>query len=174
MTRIVENLAEWKQAYGDGWLAHLKKTGETYWKIYARPHNRTAPSGPRIDLGHSRLLFITTAGTYLRDVQEPFDAASKTGDYSIRTFPSDTPFADLAIAHDHYDHTAVNADHQVLLPFEHLHEMVAEGIIGELAPSVISFCGYQPDVARVVEELIPQILNVARAEKVNGALLVPA
>ena len=171
---IVENLAEWKKEFGQGWLAHLRQTGETYWKIYAWPHNGAAPAGPGIDLAQSRLMFITTAGVYLRDSQEPFDAASKIGDYSIRTFSPDTPFSDLAIAHDHYDHTAVNRDPQVLLPFQHLRQMTAEGVIGELAPSVISFCGYQPDVSRVIDEMIPEILAIAQAEKVDGALLVPA
>ena len=52
--------------------------------------------------------------------------------------------------------------------------MVTEGAIGELAPSMVSFMGYQPDVSRVVDEMIPAILEVARAEGAQAALLVPA
>jgi len=171
---IVENLAEWKREFGEGWLTHLKKTGETYWKIYARVHNRAAPSGTGIDLSRCRLMLITTSGAYLRRSQTPFDAPNKIGDYTLRLFGSDTPLADIAFSHDHYDHTAVNADPQVLLPLKHLSDMVAEGKIGELSPSVISFCGYQPDVTRVLDELLPPILAQAKAEKVDGVLLVPA
>ncbi|MFQ5401277.1 MAG: glycine/sarcosine/betaine reductase selenoprotein B family protein [Anaerolineae bacterium] len=171
---IVENLEQWRAAFRDGWFAHYKKTGELYWRIYARPRNRTAPSGPAVDLARSRLMLISTAGGHLKDSQEPFDAASKLGDYTIRLFPHTTPFEAIAYAHDHYDHAAVNADPQVLLPLQHLRDMVSEGKIGELAPSVASFSGYQPDVGRVLEETIPAILEVARKEEVQAALLVPA
>ena len=119
-------------------------------------------------------MFITTAGAYLADAQQPFDAPNPLGDYTIRQFPVDTPFEALAYAHEHYNHTDVNADPQVLLPLRHLEQMVAEGKIGELAPSVISFSGYHPDIVRVVNKLTPAILDVAKAEKPDAVLLVPA
>ncbi len=49
-----------------------------------------------------------------------------------------------------------------------------KGIIGELCPSTVSFMGYQPDLARIVDEMIPAILRVAQAEQARAALLVPA
>jgi hypothetical protein len=61
-----------------------------------------------------------------------------------------------------------------LVPLRHLEDLVTEGVIGEMAPSVMSFMGYQPDVTRVIDELIPPILEVAQAEEVQAALLVPA
>ena len=141
---------------------------------YPRPHNSPLPPTPGIDLSQSRLLFITTAGAYLPASQTPFDAPHALGDYSLRLLPSDTPFTALAYAHEHYDHTAVTADPQVLLPLHHLTNMVADGRIGELAPSFISFMGYQPDLTRVVDELIPAVLSAAGALDVQAALLVPA
>jgi D-proline reductase (dithiol) PrdB len=110
----------------------------------------------------------------LRDQQTPFDAPNPLGDYTIRRFPINTPFAALAYAHEHYDHTAVNADPQVLLPLGHLADLVAEGTIGELAPMVISFSGYQPDVARLLDETIPLIIQAAADAQADAALLVPA
>ncbi len=171
---IVENLSEWEATFRSNWLAHFNETGQTDWSQYNRPNNKTAPAGPGIDLSQSRLALISTAGAYLRHSQEPFDAPNLLGDYTIRLFPTASPFSDLAYAHDHYDHTAVNEDPQVLLPLRHLEDMVAEGAIGELAPSVTSFSGYEPDVKRVVDELIPAILEAARAEEIDAALLVPA
>ena len=171
---ILENRAEWEQTYQKNWLAHYKATGETKWDIYNRPNNKTAPGLPGIDLSQSRLILISSAGGYLKDVQDPFDAPNQLGDYTIRTFPSDTPFDAIAYAHDHYDHTAVNSDPQVLLPLQHLQTMVAEGQIGELAPIVISFSGYQPDAARVVDETIPEIVAVAKEQQADAALLVPS
>ncbi|MDH3675310.1 MAG: glycine/sarcosine/betaine reductase selenoprotein B family protein, partial [Anaerolineae bacterium] len=85
-----------------------------------------------------------------------------------------TPPDRIAYAHDHFDHMAVDQDPQVLLPLRHLAEMVADGRLGDLAPSTISFMGYQPDVGRVVNEMIPAIIEVAQTEEVDAALLVPA
>jgi hypothetical protein len=80
----------------------------------------------------------------------------------------------LNYAHDHFDHTAVERDPQVLLPLLHLADRVQAGAIGRLAPEVISFMGYQPDATRVVDETIPAIVTAARRLEVDAALLVPA
>jgi D-proline reductase (dithiol) PrdB len=171
---ILENRAAWEATFNAGWLAHFHATGETKWDLYNRPDNKEAPAGQGIDLSRSRLLLISSAGGYLRHSQEPFNAPDPLGDYAIRTFPVDTDPAAIAFAHEHYDHSAVNEDQQVLLPLAHLRDLVADGVIGELAPSVVSFMGYQPVIPRVLDETIPAILAVAKAEKVDGALLVPS
>lgn len=171
---IVENLDAWGEAYESGWLADLEANGTPNYKIYQRAKNSAAPAGPGIDLSQSRLLFISSAGGYLRDSQEPFDADNLLGDYSIRRFAVDTPLEQIAYAHTHYDHTAVNTDPQVLLPLQHLRNMAAEGIIGDLYPDIINFHGYQPDVRRTVHETIPAIRETIRGEKIDGVLLAPA
>ena len=53
-------------------------------------------------------------------------------------------------------------------------ELVVEEVIGELAPTVISFSGYQPDVIRVLDETIPAIVAAAKVERADAALLVPS
>ncbi len=171
---IVENLAEWSANFRNGWLAHYQQTGQTDFKQYSRPKNQNAPAGLGIDLSKSRLIFISSAGAYVANIQEPFDAPNPLGDYTIRTFPLSIPFDALAYAHTHYDHTAITADPQVLLPLRHLQDMVVEGIIGEVAPTVVSFGGYQPDVTRVLDETIPLIMDVVHQEQAHAALLVPA
>jgi hypothetical protein len=172
---ILENLEQWQTEYEQGWLAHYRETGEMDWKRYNRPKNSTAPAGPGIDLSKSRLALISSAGGYLRESQEAFSTdRADLGDYTIRQFSSSTPLEALAFAHVAYDHTAVNEDPQVLVPLRHLEDLVSEGVIGELAPSVISFCGWLPDVVRTVNELIPTIVEAAKAEEIDAALLVPA
>lgn len=173
MMKILENKARWSEEYHAGWLAHQKTTGEANWRIYNRPTNNLTPGLPGIRLNESRLMLISSAGGYLLGHHEAFDALSAYGDYTVRTFPSDTSFDALAFAHDHYDHTYVNQDPQVALPLHHLQELVAEERIGKLAPSVISFMGYQPDSARVVDETIPQIISIAKEQAVQAALLAP-
>ncbi len=172
--KIVENLAHWLTVFQEGWLANLKETGQVDWNLYEYPRNSAALGGPGVNLAESRLMLVSTAGAYLKDGQEPFDCDSLFGDYSIRTFPFSTPWDELTLSHTHYDHSAVNADHQTLLPFEHLADMVEEGLIGELAPSVVSFSGYHPNVWKVVKELTPAVLEVAKDEAVDAVLLVPA
>ena len=171
---VVENLAQWQTGFEVGWLAHLDQTGETDWSIYPKIKNQSAPSGKRVDLAQSRLLLISTAGGYLQTSQTPYDAASLLGDYSIRRFPVSTSFDELAFAHDHYDHTSVTEDAQVLLPLRHLAAMVDEGTIGELAENVVSYSGYQPNVTRILNETAPAVLEAVRAEQANAVLLVPA
>lgn len=171
---ILEDRAAWEAAFRAGWLAHYERTGTTDFKQYNRPRNSAAPAGAGVELSRSRLVLISSAGGYLPPTQPPFDAANLLGDYTVRLFPSAAPLADIAYAHEHYDHSAVNADPQVLVPLGHLAELVGEGRIGGLTPNVISFMGYQPDVGRVLDELIPAICSAVQAEGADAALLVPS
>ena len=170
---LLENRDQWSTDFRAGWLKAYDESGKPDWDTYPRPRNKVVPSGRAVDLTKSRLMLISSAGGYLRESQEPFAAADVLGDYSIRTFPVATPFGELAYAHDHYDHADVDADPQTVLPLRHLETMVAEGAIGELTPSVVSFMGYQPDITRVVDEIIPQVLAIAQSEQADAALLVP-
>lgn len=171
---ILENLERWQKEFTQGWLAHYQETGECDWSLYPKANNKQVPAGPGLDLSKSRLALISTAGAYLPQTQEPFDAPNALGDYTLRLFPGSTSFEAIAYAHEHYDHTDVNQDPQVLLPLRHLADLVNEGVIGQLTPTVVSYSGYQPDATRIVHELIPQILGVLKAEQADAALLVPA
>ena len=171
---ILENREFWSATYREGWLAHYERTGEIDWELYPLPDNVTAPAGPGIDLSSARLMLVSTAGGYLPAEQAPFDAPNPLGDYSVRLVPSSTPFDHLACAHEHFDQTAIKQDPQVLVPLRHLEDLVVEGVIGELAPSMAFFMGYQPDMTRVVDETLPPILSAAQTEGVTAVLLVPA
>lgn len=171
---ILENRDVWYDHFKQNWLAHYEATGETNFKIYQHPKNETAPNGKGVNLATSKLILITSAGGYLKNSQSPFDAPNPLGDYSIRTFPMTTSFTEIDFAHDHYDHTAVNADPQVLLPLRHLEDLVNEGIIGSLHDTVISYSGYLPISTRTVDELFPQILKLVNESGAQAALLVPS
>lgn len=170
---ILENKSAWREHFRQRWLAALEKHGATNWEIYQHPRNEQAPGGPGVDLSKSRLLMITSSGAYLREEQEPFDEPNLYGDYTLRTFPATTPFSELAYAHGHYDPTMIQQDAQVGIPLRHLEAMVAAGKIGEIAPDVVSFMGYQPDAAKVVDVFVPQVVSVAREVAAEAALLAP-
>ena len=172
--QIIENRADWEAHFEANWLKYYHEHDETNWKIYQYPKNETAPSGSAIDVSQSKLLFVTTSGAYLKDTQEAYDADSKIGDYSIRLIPQSTDLHALAFAHTHYNHMWIDSDPQVLVPLRLLETMVSEGKIGSLAENIVAFSGYMPDVSRVIDELIPQIVGIAKDQQVDAALLVPA
>ncbi|MFZ9858127.1 MAG: glycine/sarcosine/betaine reductase selenoprotein B family protein [Roseiflexaceae bacterium] len=164
----------WMTAYRERWLTHYQTTGAIDWKLYPSLKLDAALASVAIDVTQSNLLLITSAGGYIPSVHDAFDAANDLGDYSIRLVDTQYPPSAYHFAHDHYDHTAVDADPQVLVPVHHLLEMQDAGAIGELAPQVVSFMGYQPDLGRVVDEMIPEIVQVAHDLRVDAAFLVPS
>ncbi len=172
--KIVERLDAWTGNLEKGWLKKYALNKTVDWKLYKYVKNAQAPSNTGIDLSSSKLLLISSAGAYLPAQDRPFNAKSLLGDYSIRTFPLTSSLSDLDYAHDHYDQEAVRRDAQVLLPLEHLQDLVDEQVIGSLSNKVISFMGYQPFVNKVVKKTIPAILRIVKAEAVDAALLVPS
>jgi len=171
---VLDDRAKWREEYEAGWLKNYTVTGEVDWTIYNVPRNTTTVAGPGVALARSRLAVISSGGFYIDGVQEPFDEPDALGRYDIRLLPTDSPPESFSISHTHYDHAAANADRQVLLPTGHLNEMVDAGDVGELAPNIISFMGYQPDVTRVIDESIPAVVEAARAMNVDAAILIPA
>lgn len=171
---VLDDREQWLADFQAGWLKTYTDTGELDWKAYNLPKNQTTVSGPAVDLSKSKLVMITTGGFYVAGEQEPFDEPDMHGRYDIRLLPAAAAPESFAISHTHYDHTAANQDRQVLLPMAHLAEMVDTGEIGSIAPSIISFMGYQPDVTRVIDETIPAVIAACKEMEVTAALLVPA
>lgn len=171
--KSIEDRDEWLAGFRAGWSAHLDATGETDFKQYRYVKNVTPPDGRAVDPAAQRVLLVTTSGAYLASDQAPFDAPNPRGDASTRTFPLGTPLEAIAFAHDHFDHRYVNEDPQVVLPLRHLEAMAAEGRIGSVADTVVSFSGYLPDATQVEDEIAPVVLDVARREAAHVALLVP-
>ncbi|MEM7335341.1 MAG: glycine/sarcosine/betaine reductase selenoprotein B family protein [Chloroflexota bacterium] len=171
---ILEDLAGWQSEFEAGWYKEYQDTGVMNWKKYKRPTNQNAPSGKAVKLSNSKVGLISSGGFYLPDSQPPFDAENDLGDYTLRKIPWHTSFDDIAIAHTHYDHTAVNQDSEILWPVGHLAAFVEEGIIGSVAEHAFSFSGYLPMAHRTVNELIPEVVATAKTEGLDAAFLVPA
>lgn len=171
---VLDDRESWRAEFEAGWLKNYLETGELDWKIYNMPRNQSSISGKAIDLASARLALISTGGFYVEGEQEPFDEPDLHGRYDIRLLPITTPSESFSISHTHYDHTAANEDRQVLLPVEHLNGMVDAGEIGSLAPNIISFMGYQPDVTRVLDETIPSVCAAVADMDADAAILIPA
>jgi D-proline reductase (dithiol) PrdB len=119
-----------------------------------------------------RLVLVSSGGFYVPGLHAPFDATNPPADYSARVMPPALAGEAVASAHTHYDHAAFEDDPQVRLPLDHLRDMMADGHIGQLAPPVLSFMSYQPDVVRGVDETAAAMLDVAQAEEIDALLLV--
>lgn len=172
-----EALANLEQWVADpevaAWLA------ASNWKeAFARYHYLDIQTPPpfaplRKPLAESTVAVITSGGLYHQATQTPFDAANVYGDSSIRTFPIDTPFAELRIAHDHYDHTVPEQDQHTINPAQNLIALQQAGEIGAVYPTQISFSGYIPKWNKVLDELVPAVLAELSGKRIDGVLLVP-
>src|SRR6185312_8991470 len=95
-------------------------------------------------------------------------------DLSFREIPIEVEGPELKFSARGYDPAAVQKDINAELPVARLLEFEKNGIIGQLNPVFWSFCGFIPDAGRLVDELVPKLVERVRRYEVQAALLVPA
>lgn len=135
--------------------------------------NHFTPWAPlKRPLSSSRIAMISSAGVYLRNRQEPFDAGNPLGDPTFREIPGDAAVTGLSIAHDHYDHSLGEEDLNVVFPLDRLRTLVEAGEIGELAPVHYSFMGYCTRQLPLAADYGPEVARRLQAAGVDGALMV--
>jgi len=170
LVEIIEDIDGWRRRF-ESWKP---RAGDDLGNDYPFVKNRRAPFKPaRRALPMLNLALISSAGAYI-DGTSAFDTSSTNGDVSFREIPIEVEAADLRFAARGYDPSAVQQDANSELPVERLLEFEKNGIIGQLNPVYWSFCGYIPDAGRVVDELIPKLVERVRRYEVQAALLVPA
>ena len=124
----------------------------------------------------TRFALITTGGYSIAGEQEPMKPVPNFGGDppQVREIPLDVDPAKLEINHPGYDHRFAKEDINVNLPLDRLREMVAAGEIGSLADPSRVFMGLVVDVAPLLRETIPQLIEALRSDSVEAALLVPS
>ncbi len=175
MVEIIEHIEEWRKRYAD-WLKDRRAaTGnDDVGESYPFVKNWRAPFSPaRRALPMLNLALISSAGAYI-DGTEPFDTSAPGGDLTFREIPSQIEPEDLHFAARGYNPAAVLADSNSLLPLARLFEFESNGIIGQLNPVFWSFNGFIPDAARLVEEMVPRLVERVERYEVQAALLIPA
>jgi D-proline reductase (dithiol) PrdB len=133
-------------------------------------------------LAECTFALLTSGGLYQKEVDAPFNVEREKqeptwGDPSFRTIPTDISQEALAAAHLHINTDYVLNDMNCLLPIHHFQSLVAEGLIGRLAPTHYSFMGFQGFPAETTawaETYGPQVLVQLKAEAVDCVLLSPA
>ncbi|MCX5742741.1 MAG: glycine/sarcosine/betaine reductase selenoprotein B family protein, partial [Proteobacteria bacterium] len=128
----------------------------------------------RKPLSACRVAVVTTAGLVAAgDV--PFDDGVRGGDWSFRVIPGDVELASLGEFHRSasFDHAGIEADRNLALPLDRLHELVVDGTLGEVAPRHLSFMGSITAPGRLVQRSAPEATQLLVNDEVDLALLVP-
>ena len=119
------------------------------------------------------LALISSAGAYI-DGTQAFDTSASDGDLTFREIPTEIEPEDLRFAGRGYDQSAVESDINSQVPLSRLFEFEGNGIIGQINPVFWSLCGFIPDAGRVVDELVPALIERVKRNEVQAALLIPA
>ncbi len=125
-------------------------------------------------LSECRVALVSSAAQVLRG-DEPFDAEARGGDCSFRTVPASASCAEFRDTHpsDHFDHTGLLADLNVAFPLDRIRELAEAGVIGEVAPRHLSFCGAITATGRLRKDTAPAAAQVLVDDDVDAALLFP-
>lgn len=168
---ILEDIDGWRRRYAD-WKQGRGATGAAdVGDDYPFVRNRRAPFTPaRRALPMLNLALISSAGAYIDGTPAFVDES----DVSFKEIPIDVESEDLRYAGRGYDPAAVQQDMNAQVPVKRLLEFENNGIIGQLNPVFWSFSGFIPDAARLVDELVPSLLERINRYEVQAALLVPA
>jgi D-proline reductase (dithiol) PrdB len=150
-------------------IAYIQRTRERYaeYPPFRWVVNTDAPWTPLArPLRDCRVALLSSGGFYAAG-QPPFD----DNDGTYRLIPRDTDNRDLRIYHHGYRDADPDRDPNCVFPLERLRDFAAEGVIGGLAESAISFVTFYS--ARRDVERAQRIAGELRRMAVDAALLVP-
>ena len=171
---IIEQIDAWRERFAGWQQDHGAVAKNDLGESYPFVRNRRAPFTPaRRALPMLNLALISSAGAYI-DGTDPFDANAPGGDVTFREIPVEVEAEDFGFSARGYDPSAVQRDINALVPLSRLLEFEKNGVIGQLNPVFWSFCGFIPDAARLVDEMLPKLTERIHRHEVQAALLVPA
>ena len=121
-----------------------------------------------------RVGLVSTAG-FVVPGDAPFDSGIRGGDFSYRVIPADAE-VDLLEEHhrsDAFDHAGIEADRNLGLPLDRLHDIAGAGDIEAVAPRHVSLMGSITAPGRLVRSTLPAIVDLFKEDGVDVVLLVP-
>ena len=124
-------------------------------------------------LAESRISLIASSGIF-RDDQEPFEPDGwPIDEVGVRLIPKDTDGKRLKLYYNYYDHRDAVKDINCVYPVDRLQELEKEGVIGELAPSLISLgMGRTYRRSLIRKQLIPKVSEILHEQGVDGVIVV--
>lgn len=147
----------------------------TFLKTY--PWRRIDPvpvAVPGKPITESSVALFSSAG-FVVPGDEPFSESIRGGDPSFRVIPSDIDVQSLEEHHrsQSFSHAGVDADRNMGLPLDRLHELATSGEIGSVSPRHFSVMGSITAPGRYVKRTVPAILDLLVEDHVDVALMVP-
>jgi len=124
-------------------------------------------------ISESRVGLVSSAGLVVPG--DPRFEEMRGGDFSYRIIPDDVDVQSLEDHHrsDSFDHSGVQADRNMGLPLDRLHELASAGDIGVVASRHISLMGAITAPRRLIKQTLPEVSDLLVADEVDVALLVP-
>jgi len=170
---MIEQIDEWRKKYAD-WQQSGAGAGRDLGDDYPFVENTRAPFLPaRRALPMLNLALISSAGGYV-DGTEQFDVNASGGDTSFREIPIEVRGEDILFSARGYDPKFVQQDINAQVPIARLLEFAENGVIGQLNPVWWSFGGFIPDAERLVDKLLPSLIERVKRYEAQAALLIPA
>ncbi len=169
---IIEQFDRWNERY----ISWEQKQRGAVDKLDGYPfvENSRAPFMPaRRALSMMQVALISSAGAYT-DGTDPLDTSTSNGDLDFREIPSEIELRDLRFSARGYDPAFVQQDPNVQVPLARLFEFELNRIIGQVNSVFWSFCGFIPDAGRLVNEMLPKLLERVHRYDVQSVLLIPA
>ena len=125
-------------------------------------------------ISECRVALLSSAG-FVVPGDEPFSASVKGGDFSYRVIPSGIDIQSLEEHHrsDSFSHQGLEADRNMGLPLDRLHELATDGSIGSVAPRHISVMGSITAPGRYIRRTLPEVTDIFVEDQVDAALMVP-
>jgi D-proline reductase (dithiol) PrdB len=145
---------------------------------YADTSGQDIPwTSPTKKASECRVALVSSGGFYHKD-DESFDLDRERreplwGDPSFREIPRGIAQADIRAAHLHYENSHALQDYNCMFPMGALEDLLAQGLIGDIADFHLSMMGYQPKVGAFIRETAPAMAARLSDEKVDLVLLSP-
>jgi D-proline reductase (dithiol) PrdB len=125
-------------------------------------------------ISECKVAIVSSAG-FVVPGEKPFSESVRGGDYSFRVIPGDVDVQSLEEHHrsDSFSHAGVEADRNMGLPLDRLHELAVAGEIGSVALRHFSVMGSITAPGRYVKRTLPAIADLLTEDQVDVALMVP-
>ncbi len=119
---------------------------------------------------------LVSSGGFYRAVDEPFNLDRERseplwGDPSFRELPRSITQEEIRAAHLHYESSHAMRDFNCMFPLGALEELLAQGRIGSISETHLSFMGYQPKPRVLMQETAPRMAERLRGLGVDLVLL---
>ncbi|MFC4769069.1 glycine/sarcosine/betaine reductase selenoprotein B family protein [Effusibacillus consociatus] len=121
-------------------------------------------------LTQAKVALLSSGGVFHKN-QEGFNPVKN--DFTYRVIEKSTNPIDLHILHDSYDHSGAKQDINCVFPYQRLQELEDKRVINQFSQRAFTFMGRIFSKTKLMQELVPALLDELHADQVDAALLVP-